>query len=156
MSDLIARLRAAAQSGDLEALHALVDWPLSGVAPMVRALADVDEADRAEVAERGLAELDAAAHEPDPVLPRLGALALRLSESELRSADETETRAALDELAAPEPPRGLSPDAAAKLELLAERARATSEVLVAERDRGSALWLAVTPEGDRVAMVDTD
>ena len=86
--DLAARLRAAAQAGDLDALHALIDWERSGAAAQADALAAVDPEDRAEVAARGRAEVERSAEDPDLVRSRLGDLLRFAASGTVRAADD--------------------------------------------------------------------
>jgi hypothetical protein len=51
------RILAALRAGDVGAFKAMIDWPASGVANLVRALWDVDPLDRREAARTGLANL---------------------------------------------------------------------------------------------------
>lgn len=81
--ELAARLRAAARAQDLEALHALVDWDATGAGALARALDDVDPADRAAVAARGLEEIDRSTADPDLVRSRLGDLLRTIASGEL-------------------------------------------------------------------------
>lgn len=71
------RFLAAARAGDLGALHASIDWTVSGVARFVRSLWQLPASERAEVAAqglasmRGMAEVDAIESPLATMLPRL-------------------------------------------------------------------------------------
>jgi hypothetical protein len=86
--DLAQRLRAAARAGDLDALHALVDWQLTGALAQAPALADVDPEDRDAVAARGRQEIELSAKDSDLVRSRLGQLLRDLGRGEVRGASD--------------------------------------------------------------------
>jgi hypothetical protein len=82
--ELARRLRAAAEAGDLDALHALVDWHLTGAAAQAEALQDVDPEDRELIAARGRDEIERSAVDPDVVRSRLGQLQRDLARGDVR------------------------------------------------------------------------
>jgi hypothetical protein len=86
VSPVIEAAVAAARAGDLNALDALVDWPLSGVSALVAGLAGVDPSDRAALARQGLDELSSTdpATRARPLRRLRAALA---AASEVRPAD---------------------------------------------------------------------
>lgn len=147
--DLASRLRDAAAAEDLAALHALVDWELTGAAPLARALTAVDAADRAAVARRGFEELDRGARDPDAVRSKLGDLLRALVGGDVRPGS-AEIAAAVR---VPDPPEGLDPEQERRLGELRERAASVQEALVVERPHAAGLPLAVAPDGERVVIV---
>src|SRR5688572_17283538 len=114
---LPARLRAAADAEDLGALHALVDWELTGAAPLARALADAG--DRAEIARRGLAEIELSARDPELVRSRLGDLMRALTGADVGPAA---SGAGVEAVQVPPTPDGLEPGQASRLDELRARA----------------------------------
>lgn len=54
VSDVVSTFVAAVRSGEQAAASGLVDWPVSGVATMVRALAEAEPDERAALARQGL------------------------------------------------------------------------------------------------------
>jgi hypothetical protein len=53
----VSKFVAAVRAGDAAAICALVDWPASGVARMVRALHETEPGERTDIARQGLAAL---------------------------------------------------------------------------------------------------
>jgi DNA-binding Lrp family transcriptional regulator len=84
--ELARRLRAAADAGDLDGLHALIDWERTGTAAQEQALADVDPEDRDRIAAQGRAEIERSAVDPDVVRSRLGQLQRDLARGDVRGA----------------------------------------------------------------------
>ena len=143
---LAARLRAAAEAGDLDALHGLVDWELTGVVAMLGALSDVAVEDRAEIAARGFEEIDSTARSVDAARPRLAEALRALASGDVAAG----ARAAL---ALPPAPDGLADGQVARVEALRERAVGVRDaIVVARRDRAD-LELPVTADGQRVVLV---
>jgi hypothetical protein len=149
--ELAARLRVAAAAEDLGALHALVDWELTGAAPLVRALADVDRDDRAEVASRGLAEIELSARDPELVRSRLGDLSRAILAGQV---EVIASGGAVDAARVPPAPDGLEPDQVRRLDELRARAAKISGALAARRPVGVDLPLPIAPGGERVVLVD--
>ena len=117
---------AAVRAGDRSTTAALVDWPVSGVARMVRALADAEPGDRARLARRGLTGLRSeGVSEPIP----LSWLALCVGAdvcAEPATADQvTAGRASLD---APDLPKEVDNETRTSLIAIASRARGVQEV----------------------------
>jgi len=139
----------AARQGARHELCRLVDWPLSGVARMVRALHQVDEGDRRRVVARGLAELGGVA----PHDATVAALSTRLAAvSGTRPASPAEQATALETIRPPAPPPGLTPARARQLARLAERTRAVTEVWIAEHPSGRHLPIAILPDSGRLLL----
>ena len=147
--ELPARLRAAADAEDLGALHALVDWELTGAAPLARALADVDAGDRAEIARRGLAEMELSGRDVELVRSRLGDLLRALAGADIEVAPSGD---GVEAVRVPPTPEGLDPDQAQRLEELRARAATVSDALAVKRARGGDLLLPVAPGGERVVL----
>jgi hypothetical protein len=146
-----ARLRAAAIAEDLDALHAAVDWELTGAAPLVRALADVDPGDRAAIAARGLTELELSSLDADLVRSRLGDLLLALDGGTIEAVAPD---AAVRAVQVPPTPDGLEPGQERRLDELRARAATVSEALAIRRPHGTDLSLAVAPDGERVILTE--
>jgi hypothetical protein len=148
--ELAARLREAAIAEDLGALHAAVDWELTGAAPLVRALADVDPGDRAAVAARGLTEIELSALDIDLVRSRLGDLLRGLADGEIEVAPPG---AAVGAVQVPPTPDGIDPEQARRLDHLRDRAVTVTGALAVRRTHGADLALPIAPGGERVILV---
>jgi len=150
------RFLDAGRAGDLTKLHGLIDWGLSTACVIVGALAGVRDRDREQVARAGLADIDQAARSMDRARRVvLGELCKFISQvKDVRRATEDEHKWALAEgVVVAAVPSGLSPATATRLETHRARAARVGEVWVAERGKEAPIWLAITPERDRVVLV---
>ncbi|MGA8112218.1 MAG: hypothetical protein WCA46_00995 [Actinocatenispora sp.] len=77
--DLIGRAVHLARAGELDALGALINWPLSGAARVFVGLTELPERNRGWVVDSGLSELDAAHDDPAVAGEILSALAAQLA-----------------------------------------------------------------------------
>lgn len=139
---------AAAQVGDADRLNALVDWPVSGLAPLLRRLTGLSRSDRAAVAAAGVDNL---LTEGTELGRPLGSLVLRLVEHpHLRPATDDETMTMHVVLTPPELPRDLGPDERRRLSSTLERASRLGPAWMVEYDRGR---LGLVDIDDLVAVV---
>lgn len=151
MNPAAARLVDAARRGDPAALLHSVDWPASGVGAFVRALWQLDPADRSGLAARGLDNLLA---EGSTVPLPLGSLASLLTGTfrvrPATAAEEDLVRAALQ-------PPGLPPEItgprAAQIRDLADRTAGLGEVVILESGDGNLIGVATSPALRGVAVV---
>jgi hypothetical protein len=150
---VVSRFAAAASAGDIAAARALIDYPLSGAARVVRALAGVDPRDRERIAGSGLAELDRAASllaPPDEVRYVLEQLLRRLAGAiVIRCATSAEQLDALDRLLVPDAPRGLSDATKARLDRLRLEVAEVSEIFLISADQREPVAIAVSPRVGR-------
>jgi hypothetical protein len=143
----------AARAGDEDTLRALIDWSLSGITVVTTALPDVMEPDRAVVAAAGLAELDAAATDPDVVAlvlpPIIEALAGAVA---TRPATPDEREVVLDRLRIGPVPDGLTPAQLERIDELRSRADRLSDVYVVEHP-GDDLPVARAADTGRLVVI---
>jgi hypothetical protein len=137
-------------AGDVAAVSALVDWPASGVARMVRALHETEPGERADTARRGLAAL-ATEGLTQPIsltwlAPCVGAEVVL---DPATPAQEAVARAALD---TPELPREVDTDVGESLTAIADRARRVEHVYSVRCGNRIPCLLAVGPAIQGVAV----
>lgn len=139
----------AARRNELDRLRSLVDWPLSGFPSLAEGLNGLDGVDDTTLAwavGSALAELAAAARDPEAMAGPLRQLRTRLAGSvEVRRASPETTHRALLKMRAPEVPVTLPDDDRRRLREMAERAAAVHEVVVSVDGRGE-MPLAVAPD----------
>jgi hypothetical protein len=149
----VERLLTASRAGNIAAMHELVDCELSNVGTMLRGLAGVDEPDREQVAQRGLADIEDCRRNGESGQRFLRSLAARLSTATaLRPAAAQERDQALSILHTPAPPRGLSDRTSTTIRAMTSDAARIAEVFVADGPDGARMFLALAP-GDRVAWI---
>lgn len=151
---MIASFLDAARRGDAVALDSLIDWPISGVGILVRALHDMDPDGRAEAGAAGLRNLliegSSAAGESFP----LGSTVSRLAKSpRSRAPTDRERSDALDRLGVPSLPSEIDDSTAAALRGLADVASSVAEVYVVDYDTERTLALGLIPDRPQVAIV---
>jgi hypothetical protein len=136
-TDVLTTAIAAARLQDLDRLRGFVDWPLTGAATIGQALRGVLERDRAAVVASGLAELDAAATDPEIVVEFLQDVAPQLANArEIRRAEGEAKESILAALRIPEIPAGLTDEQHERLSELRERAAALRDVYLVISDQG--------------------
>jgi hypothetical protein len=152
----LTRFLEAGRGCDFAKLHGLIDWGLSTACVIVSALAGIKDRDRETVARAGLADIDQAARSVDrarkTMLTELSKFVNQVTVVRKATADEA-SWALREGVVVPPAPSGLSPGTAARLDIHRARAARVAEVWVAERAAGPGIWLAITPERDRVVLV---
>jgi hypothetical protein len=153
--DPISAAIRAARDGDLAGLAGSVDWELSAAADLARSLPLVFEDDRARVLASGLAEVDAAAGDPDLARDVLEPVRERLAAARaVHPADPALRAATLDRLRVPDAPPGLSAEQAARFDRMRERAAALTDVYVVDTDLGPLPLVVAADSGRLVLLVD--
>lgn len=152
----IQRLIDAGRVTDVDVLHGLIDWPLSTACMVVQAVAGVKLRDREKIAQAGILDIEMSARSLDrqrrTVLTELSKYLVEVRS--VRPATAAEAKFALKEgVQFAAPPDGISPMARGKLEIWRARAMRVSQVYAAERPPEASIWLALTPERDRVVLV---
>jgi hypothetical protein len=149
----VARFAAAASAGDAATVHALIDYPLSGAARVVRALAGVDLADRERIARSGLGELQRVSKMmalPNEVRHILEQLA---GSTSLRHATDEETLEALRRVHVPASPAGLTSMTESRLELLRQDVARLTNVYVISAGEHKRLTVATSPAREQVVLI---
>lgn len=120
---------------------------------MVRALWNVDEADRDSVAREGLAELETVTERCEILGDQLENLRRALVRmADVHPASTSQTEKVLASLRVPDLPSGLSPETHARLEALAVRSNAVSDVYEATIPGSTPLLLAIVPDTERIVI----
>jgi hypothetical protein len=145
------RFVRAAFDHDVDAMFELVDWGVTGAARMVRAMTNLQEPRRSELARQGIGELDG---EPREDLSfRLASLASRLETADpIRPATPDELKEIADEIAVPPVPDGTDAGVAAALDEIRGRARLIDAAVVADRRGRPGIRLAVVGDTGRIAL----
>jgi hypothetical protein len=145
------RLVEVARRGDPAGLLQSIDWPASGVSALVRALWQIDPADRPRLATRGLDNLlTEGSTAPMP----LGSLALFLTQNfQIRPATMVEMDLIRAALQTPGLPPEVTVQQAGQIRDLAYRTAALDEIWVLESDDGHLAALAAGPALNGVAVV---
>jgi hypothetical protein len=126
VSEAVTNFAAAVRAGDRTATSALVDWPASGVARMVRALADAEPSERAALARQGLSALNTEGVGEPIALSWLAPCVDAEVSAELATAEEAAAaRASLD---APGIPPEVDDETSRSLAAIATRASGVVEV----------------------------
>ena len=152
----LTRFLDAGRAGDLAKLHGVIDWGLSTACVIVGALAGLKDRDREQVARAGLSDIDQASRSVDRarkiMLTELCKVITQVTGTRKATAEEAAWALREGVVVAP-PPSGLSPGTAQRLDTHRARAARVAEVWVAERGAEAPIWLAITPERDRVVLV---
>jgi hypothetical protein len=141
---------AAVRAGDAAAVSALVDWPASGVARMVRALHETKPGECADVARQGLAALGTeGVTEPISLTWLASCVEAEVIADPATPAQEAAVRAALD---APGLPPEVDTETGESLTAIANRARQVEHVYALWCGDRNPCLLAVGPAIRGVAV----
>lgn len=150
----LTRFLDAGRAGDLAKLHGVIDWGLSTACVIVSALGGVKDRDREQVARAGLSDIDQASRSVNRSRKlMLTELCKFITQVTGTASAEESTWALREGVVVAPPPNGLSPGTAQRLDTHRARAARVAEVWVAERGAEAPIWLAITPERDRVVLV---